>query len=232
MSTTGQEVQKRVDSQWTELCSTLKVDVGLSQKWWKIVQQRYCESWRYYHTLSHIDHMLHNLTRYEDRLKNPKEVALAIYFHDVIYDPRAGDNEEQSAITFERFAEECLCDGSEHLVERQRVCDMIMLTKKHQTSAHMPENGYGDSDEHFLLDFDMAILGEESLDYRVYSANIRREYAHVPHEEYCRRRAHVLKGFLDTRRIYCTEVFHKKYEENAEKNILNEIAVLSNTETL
>lgn len=228
MSTASQEIEKRVNTQWTELCSALKVDVGLSQKWWKIVREHYCESWRYYHTLSHVHHMLDKLTAYEDKLKNPKEVALAVYFHDVIYDPRAGDNEEQSAVTFEKFAEECLCSGSEHGVERQRVCEMIMLTKKHQTPAHMAENEYGDSDEHYLLDFDMAILGEQSSEYRLYSANIQREYAHIPNKEYCRRRAHVLKEFLGTRRIYCTEVFHEKYEENAKKNILNEIASLSN----
>jgi predicted metal-dependent HD superfamily phosphohydrolase len=85
---------------------------------------------------------------------------------------------------------------------------------------------FGTLDEHYMLDLDMSILGQEWSVYKTYAANIRREYCHIPLEEYCEKRAKILELFLNGLKIYCTAEFHKLYESQARDNIRREIEVL------
>ena len=55
----------------------------------------YAEPHRHYHTLDHVAEVLRVAGRLPCR--SPGAVALAVWFHDAVYDPRAGDNEERSA---------------------------------------------------------------------------------------------------------------------------------------
>ena len=50
---------------------------------------------------------------------------------------------------------------------------------------------YGDSDEHYFLDFDMQVLGWDEADYDRYAEQIRQEYIHVPEQQYRTARAQV-----------------------------------------
>src|SRR5688572_5611734 len=58
---------------------------------------RYTEPHRAYHDLSHILDCLGHAARVRAQLNHPHCVELALWFHDAIYEPRAGDNEERSA---------------------------------------------------------------------------------------------------------------------------------------
>src|SRR4051794_1424217 len=57
--------------------------------------RRYGEPTRYYHTLDHIAAVLDTILQIEPVPSQP--LLLATWLHDVIYNSRAGDNEERSA---------------------------------------------------------------------------------------------------------------------------------------
>ncbi|KAL5486919.1 hypothetical protein EMCRGX_G019459 [Ephydatia muelleri] len=188
-------------AQWSALCKKVGVANITTCKWWEVIQDHYAEPWR-----------------------NPKEVAMAVYFHDIIYEPKLRDNEERSADLFMGFAAEALTERME--VVPDNVVQLILETKLHHTEAHEGAE-FGTQDVHYLLDFDMSILGQIQNAYKQYAANIRKEYIHVPLSDYCHRRAQVLTTFLESTKIFCTDEFYKKYEHLARINVQQEIYLLS-----
>lgn len=83
----------------------------LRQKWIKYLTDAYNEPQRHYHTLTHVHSMMAQLHSIEASLqlssKQFEVLHLAIWFHDVIYDPQTkkpGYNEIQSALDFENYA--------------------------------------------------------------------------------------------------------------------------------
>ncbi len=75
-----------ISARFIKLCARLGIlDQGALEIWNRI-REKYSEPHRFYHTLTHIDSMLNHL----DRIKpDGVELALAVWFHDVIYDPRS-----------------------------------------------------------------------------------------------------------------------------------------------
>ena len=61
------------------------------------LRARYAEPHRAYHTWHHIEDMLGRFAAIADGLRDREAFELAILFHDAVYDPKAGNNEEQSA---------------------------------------------------------------------------------------------------------------------------------------
>ncbi len=179
----------------------------------------YSELHRHYHTLEHIAEMLRVVGRLADSCRDPRAVQLAVWFHDAVYDPRAADNEERSAL----LAAECL-DG-ELVVSPNTVQKVIGLVRAtaHLTAADPPH----DADTAVLLDADLAILGASEERYRRYAAGIRKEYAFVPDDAYRVGRTAVLKRFLDRPRIYHHPLMAAEGEEAARRNLRSEIEELS-----
>ncbi|XP_013406972.1 prolyl 3-hydroxylase OGFOD1 [Lingula anatina] len=185
----------------------------------------YSESHRHYHTIHHIINMLKLWSSHQQHLKQPLLVALAVIFHDVIYDPKRDDNEERSAEFFKKFAREMRLPSE----ESELVSGWIVLTKSHKTPVHATPGFYGKEDWHYLLDFDMAVLGWPDEDYEKYSDQIRQEYIHIPSEHFNSRRVQVLQSFLQIPNIYATKEFRDKFEVQARKNIQEEIRRLQNS---
>lgn len=178
--------------------------------------ERYGEPHRAYHTLEHVRACLAHFDTVRSLLRQPAHVELAIWFHDVVYDPHAADNEAQSA----RWAQNALLDGGASPADAQRVATLIRLTKHHAPP-------HDDSDAHLLLDVDLAILGAEPTAFDAYERQIRQEYAWVPWPEFVRRRAEILRGFLARPTIYRTEPFQQQLETPARQNLERSIARLS-----
>lgn len=63
----------------------------------------YSERQRAYHTVQHLYECLSLMEAVQYELNDPYAVALALWFHDVIYDPQAPDNELKSAELFEQL---------------------------------------------------------------------------------------------------------------------------------
>lgn len=195
----------------------LKIPGDLPQKWWGVIEGRYSETQRHYHTLWHLEEMFQHFDRHFKNLTQPELVVLAIFFHDIIYDPRAADNEEKSAEVFSQFSREA---GTMEAEKTDKVRQWILITKSHNVQED------SEKDLQFFLDMDMAVLGRPSEDYKIYAHQIREEYKHVPEPEYKRRRSAVLRGFCERQRIFATDEFHELYHDVAIQNMKNEISFL------
>lgn len=55
---------------------------------------------------------------------------------------------------------------------------------------------------------------------------IRSEYIHVPADTYCRKRAEILREFLETESIYATDRYRRDREATARANVEAEITSL------
>ena len=70
---------------WNELWKKLDTAKKAEDLFYQLINA-YSGKNRDYHNISHIMLCLNEFDRVKDRLKDPKEVKLAIWFHDVIYD--------------------------------------------------------------------------------------------------------------------------------------------------
>lgn len=168
---------------------------------------RYGEPHRYYHTLDHIGDCLRHLEMASYLLEKPSEAAIAVWFHDAIYDPRRGDNEDRSAELAGDVLRQAGVDGA----AARRVADLIRQT------AHSETRPVGNAA--VVCDADLAILGAEMREFERYDTAIRREYEWVPESVYRRERGRILAGFLARPRIYQTDFFADSYEARARLNL-------------
>lgn len=174
----------------------------------------YSEPSRYYHTLAHIGDCLAELDHERTHAHRPDEAELAVWFHDAVYDPRAGDNEVRSAELADRVLRDAgLADDS-----RARIAGIVRAT----THAELPT----DNDTALVCDADLAILGASPERYARYVGQIRDEFAWVPAPLFRQRRAAVLARFLDRATIYASPGFRERYEERARKNLSAELLEL------
>lgn len=175
---------------------------------------RYREAHRAYHTREHLEECLALLHGVGGRCDHPEEVAMALWFHDAIYEPRRSDNEAASASW---LAAVCAGAGLDTL-RIERMHGLVMATR-HTAQVGQP-------DAQMLVDIDLAILGAPAERFDAYEAQIRREYHWVPSLIYRAKRASVLKGFLRRSTIYATPLFQERFEKQARTNIARSLAVL------
>lgn len=175
---------------------------------------RYTEPHRAYHTLAHIEHCLREFERVRDLARDPDAVELAIWFHDAIYDPRAKDNEEQSAALAVKTMREASLSRS---IEKS-VANLIMLTK--HTAAPTETDGQ------LLVDIDLTILGQSASEFDEYERQICNEYEWVPEHQFIEGRSSVLNSFLSRPSIYASPFFQDLYETRARENLRRSLARL------
>ncbi|MGP4863830.1 HD domain-containing protein [Psychrobacter sp. T6-5] len=205
------------------LClSALNSDVtpDEAQALWQNISVRYGEPQRAYHTLSHIEQLLVQFDSIKHHLSKPHIVALALYYHDVIYDPTRSDNEQKSA----EYAVDAL---SSYLSPEQcqHIYALIMMTANHQIDESIYSVKY--SDAAYLLDMDLSILGAPWPIYQQYTQAIRQEYAHVSDDNYRNGRIAVLKGLLAHPKLYLTDYYYRQLETQARDNINCELISLA-----
>jgi predicted metal-dependent HD superfamily phosphohydrolase len=168
---------------------------------------RYGEAHRAYHTLEHLGECLDALAREREHARRPAEIALALWFHDAIYDVHAHDNEARSADWAQRSI---LAAGAAPGVT-DRVHALVMATR-HDAR---PE----DDDARLLVDIDLAILGAAPARFAAYEQQIRIEYAHVEPAVFEPRRREILARFLARDPIYATPSMRSRHEAAARRNL-------------
>ncbi|MBL8302440.1 MAG: N-methyl-D-aspartate receptor NMDAR2C subunit [Ideonella sp.] len=170
------------------------------------------EPQRHYHDRRHLRECLALWQVWRDHCAHPGEVAVALWFHDAVYDPRAsgGSNELASAAWATRSLVRAGADSD----TAQRVHDLVMTTRH-----DAPIDPVASPDAELLVDIDLAILGSPAERFERYDQDVRKEYAWVPPGRYQQGRAQVLQSFLDRPRLYRTEPAHVLLEARARTNL-------------
>ena len=165
------------------------------------LRDRYDEPHRGYHDAAHVGLMwLRHLMHGGD--PGDRDMALAILFHDAIYDPLAHDNEERSAAlaaTLLRgdtgWVQEAIRATADHLAYASPDCRVLRL-----------------------LDLDLTPLAETPAVFERNTALLRREYAAVTEPAWRAGRLRVLERFAQTKRLFRTRL-STIYEAPARENL-------------
>lgn len=217
----------RLSAKWAAVCTKLGVAGDVQDKWWALLERRYCEPQRAYHTLTHLAEMFNYFDECAASITDADAVGLAIFFHDVVYWPKAGSpkNEEDSAVLFDTFGQEALPAG-----EPLGLAKGKLIAKVRQWIVQTASHKVSDDDEEdckLFMDFDMAILGTGWDRYEFYSKQIRQEYIHVPEAFYCKARSAFLAATAAGPPIFSTEHFRGRCEQTARENMAREAALLA-----
>jgi len=173
---------------------------------------RYAEPHRHYHTLTHIEACLAWLDWFHASAEYAEEVELALWFHDAVYDPRAGggQNERQSA----SLACEALRELGVPAAKLERIARHIL-----ETEHHTARNG----DAALVVDIDLTILGARPSEFDRFEDQIRKEYAHGSEDLFRVGRRSVLEGFLARRTIFNALPIRDELEATARANLRRRI---------
>ncbi|MEH2009899.1 HD domain-containing protein [Nostoc sp.] len=203
-------------SKWQQTLQPFGVEQVAAEKAFNSLVVAYSTPGRYYHTLKHIDHVLSTIQILQGYTNNLAAVQLAAWFHDVVYNSQAEDNEERSAdYAFELLSNLGIPESTITTVTR-----LILNTKNHQAAVD-------DYDCQVLLDADLAILATNLVEYPEYAHAIRQEYGWVAEAEYITGRRQVLEEFLQRSHIYFTPLMSEFAEPSARGNIQGEIRSLA-----
>lgn len=196
-----------------ELLGTFLVEKREAKKAWHKLVVLYSEKHRYYHHLDHLSQMLQELLAIKPVIKDWEATLFALFYHDIIYKPRAEDNELKSA-EFAAYSLKAFGASKELIIKTKA---FILATITHTL------DDVQDSDLAYFLDADLSILGQPPHIYQRYVENIRKEYCHYSDEDFQKGRRSLLRSFLQNDTLFKTKWFKEKYEEKARKNIKKEL---------
>jgi predicted metal-dependent HD superfamily phosphohydrolase len=199
---------------WQAIAAKLSVDRARSQVIGNDLLAQYSGSDRHYHGVGHIVSMLEGFDAIKATFEQPLAAELAIFFHDVIYDPSRRDNEEQSARKMQD-----LLGGLVDQTLLESAARSVQATKQHAlTSSH---------DTNLLLDLDMAILGQPWPVYERYAKGVMQEYLPLYGEVAYRhgRRTLFLEPTIAHGTVFLTDAF-KPLNPQAIQNMQREAEIL------
>ncbi len=176
----------------------------------------YAEPHRAYHDRTHLEEVLRRVDELAGCAADADVVRVAAWFHDAVYDPARGDNEERSA----GWAEEALSALGLAPAPVAEVGRLVRLTAAHAADE-------GDRNGEVLCDADLAILAADPERYAAYAAGVRQEYAAVDDAEFTAGRTRVLRALVERPTLYATAAGRARWEARARRNVTAELARLS-----
>jgi predicted metal-dependent HD superfamily phosphohydrolase len=176
---------------------------------------------RHYHTLGHAFDVLGRcaMAHRDVGLKDPTEVAIAALYHDAVYVAGAtkGDNEEASLSLLNTHLDQA---GISFPLHRLTIRDLILATAHHeQEPSQTILGGTGPRNVDYFMDADMAGFGASPAEFDRQNELIAREFAHVRPRDYLHGRLKFLAKLVSRRRLFRTDYFAEKYEEQAQANL-------------
>jgi len=164
-------------------------------QFWAEIEEKYTHKKRHYHTLSHLENLLTQLTEVKFSIESWESILFTMFFHDIIYDALKSDNEEKSAeLARQRMTQISVPD---YIINNCKT--QIIATKKHLV--------HPESDTNYFTDADLSILGQSLENYTTYSQNVRKEYSVYPDLIYNTGRKKVLEHFIKMERIFKNRLF-------------------------
>lgn len=180
------------------------------------VTEHYTNSSRHYHSLKHIANLIKQIEQLPLSKDDKVMLINVALFHDVIYKAGRKDNEHKSA----EFAGYWLSKLNLGTIKSKIVCDIIKATKTHQSQDFLTQ---------LFLDIDLSILGVNEKNYQEYTVQIRKEYVQIPNYLYKIGRKRFLKEMLSREVIFSTSEYYEAYENQARKNLSNELSGLKSS---
>ena len=174
----------------------------------------YREPTRCYHGLSHLLECLRLWREWREHSSKSDEIAIALWFHDALYDTARHDSEARSA----RWALDALTAGGVPFDTVRRIRDLVIATRPNES----PSN----DDARLMIDIDMAIMGASPDRYEQYEADLQREHPHMAEFIYWRKRLEVLKALNTRQRIFQSDAARHTLEARARENIARSISRL------
>ena len=199
-----------LDEIWQQVWQTLAPNQAKPDL--QAVLNAYAQPQRHYHTVQHLQECLQWWQRCQEQMQHPADVALTLFYHDIVYDPKRSDNELQSAnIMLAQLQPYLPSDSTE------RIYRWILATAHHGTQPDM--NHVDDQDLKWVLDIDLGILSADAERFQEYERQIRMEYRHVPLLIYRCKRRQLLRDFAQTEYLYHTDYFRQQLEKVAKANL-------------
>jgi predicted metal-dependent HD superfamily phosphohydrolase len=206
------ERRLRLRAGWLDLLGRLGAREDEALRLFGRVADAYSAPARRHHGLRHVEEVLEALRSYPGPVTDRGALVAAAWFHDIVCDPAAADNEERSAESAARELRALgVAEGTALAVR-----DLVMATKPGAAA-----NPTGDAA--VLVDTDMAVLGADESRYDEYARAIRGEYAFVPSAAYGERRVAFLRTLLERERMFNTSRFRERLEARARANVAREI---------
>ncbi|QNR25473.1 HD domain-containing protein [Croceimicrobium hydrocarbonivorans] len=199
---------------WHQLVARYSSEEQLIEDLWLEIEKAHSSPKRHYHNLEHLQYMLKLALKFQQSIQDLDTLLFSIFYHDFVYQATKSDNEERSAeVATQRLQKLSLANSKIQNCQAQ-----ILATKSHEN--------IGDKDCDFLLDFDLAILGDEPAVYESYCQKIRKEYSIYPNYLYRKGRKKVLEHFLAMEWIFKTAEFRDSHEKQARQNLKMELGRL------
>ena len=199
-------------ARWHRLTAPFVPDADRRETEFQRLAAAYQAPTRHYHTLQHIENLLHRLDAAV--LHDRAVVELAVWFHDAVYNALKPDNEARSAAEALAF----LKDSALEPARQQRVAFLIERTADH-TQPQPPD----DADLLLFLDADLSILGAPEAAYWAFARHVRQEYRLVPDLLYRPGRRKVLAKMLAAPVLFRTPALHAELDAAARRNLQAEI---------
>lgn len=172
---------------------------------WARLERRYREPHRRYHDPDHLAHCLAEFDVAKAHIDRPDEVEMAIWFHDVINEPGSRENEQLSADYFREKSRDIM---NPEFIET--VVDLILAT--------IHDSPPTDPDRQFICDIDLSSFGCPWECFLRDSAAVKAEFPGTD-AEYYRGKTAFLENMLARPRIFNSDFFHERYEQQARENV-------------
>jgi predicted metal-dependent HD superfamily phosphohydrolase len=197
--------------EWSSDMTALGAETTLATAVRDKIFTHYSEPHRHYHGLGHLGALFGLLAQHAPQAVG-SAARLAVWWHDVIYDPMSAENEVKSA----DMARADLINLGADPTLVLRVVDIIVATKNHFTAP-----SFGNDDA--FMDADIAILGAPTPLYHRYVEQVRAEYSVVPPALFNAGRVKFLKYAVSKTPLFKTTLFETIYGDQARANMVREI---------
>ena len=167
----------------------------------------YHESQRHYHTLAHVEQCLGMFEQCKSLASNADALELAVWFHDVIFEPGKPDNEKRSAELYLQLS------AGVHSEQTRGLVDRLIMATLHDGSSLQ------DDDAIYMVDIDLSSFGLSWQAFLQDSQNLRRESADLSDAEYYRKKASFQSCLLERERFYQSDFFAERLETQARSNL-------------